>query len=160
MSLKKPENSSLTDIQVAATSRLLEALQESESRMRRRINLLVEILFELNDDGEIVFSNAAWEKVLGYKLVNGTKLSNYIYPSDLDVFRNTLSNMVIDKESRSNVLIRCQHADGHLLLMNANLVLMESGILGIFHDVTKNIQIQNEALKKCNRKYSGCIWLI
>ena len=148
MSLNKPENSSLTDIQVAATSRLFEALQDSENRMRRRINLLVEIIFELNDDGEVVFSNAAWEKVLGYKVVNGTKLSNYIYPSDLDVFRNALSNMVIDKESRSNVLIRCQHADGHLLLMNANLVLMESGILGIFHDVTKNIQIQNEAIEK------------
>ena len=125
-----------------------KALQESESRLRRRINLLVEILFELNDDGEIVFSNAAWEKVLGYKLVNGTKLSNYIYPSDLDVFHNTLSNMGIDKESRSNILIRCQHADGHILSMNANLILMESGILGVFQDVTKNIQIQTEADRK------------
>ena len=75
MSLNKPENSTLTDIQVAATSRLFEALQESEGRMRRRINLLVEIIFELNDDGEIVFANAAWEKVLGYKVVRGTKLS-------------------------------------------------------------------------------------
>ena len=148
MSLNKPENSTLTDIQVAATSRLLEALQESENRMRRRINLLVEIIFELNDDGEIVFSNAAWEKILGYKVVNGTKLSNYIHPSDLDVFSNTLSNIGINKESRSNILIRCQHADGHILTMNANLVWVDSGILGVLHDVTKRIQIQTEAVRK------------
>ncbi len=148
MSLNKPENSTLTDIQVAATSRLLEALQESENRMRRRINLLVEIIFELNDDGEIVFSNAAWEKILGYKVVDGTKLSNYIYPSDLDVFSNTLSNMGINKESKSNILIRCQHADGHILTMNANLVWVDSGILGVLHDVTKRIQIQTEAVRK------------
>ena len=148
MSLNKPENSTLTDIQVAATSRLLEALQESENRMRRRINLLVEIIFELNDDGEIVFSNAAWEKILGYKVVNGTKLSNYIHPSDLDVFSNTLSNIGINKESRSNILIRCQHADGHILTMNANLVWVDSGILGVLHDVTTRIQIQTEAVRK------------
>ena len=148
MSLNKPENSTLTDIQVAATSRLLEALQESENRMRRRINLLVEIIFELNDDGEIVFSNAAWEKILGYKVVNGTKLSNYIHPSDLDVFSNTLSNIGINKESRSNILIRCQHADGHILTMNANLVWVDSGILGVLHDVTTRIQIQTEAVQK------------
>jgi len=148
LSLNKPENSTLTDIQVAATSRLLEALQESENRMRRRINLLVEIIFELNDDGEIVFSNAAWEKILGYKVVNGTKLSNYIHPSDLDVFSNTLSNIGINKESRSNILIRCQHADGHILTMNANLVWVDSGILGVLHDVTTRIQIQTEAVQK------------
>jgi len=148
LSLNKPENSTLTDIQVAATSRLLEALQESENRMRRRINLLVEIIFELNDDGEIVFSNAAWEKILGYKVVDGTKLSNYIHPSDLDVFINTLSNMGINKESKSNILIRCQHADGHILTMNANLVWVDSGILGVLHDVTKRIQIQTEAVRK------------
>ena len=148
MSLNKPENSTLTDIQVAATSRLLEALQESENRMRRRINLLVEIIFELNDDGEIVFSNAAWEKILGYKVVDGTKLSNYIHPSDLDVFSNTLSNIGINKESRSNILIRCQHADGHILTMNANLVWVDSGILGVLHDVTTRIQIQTEAVQK------------
>ena len=66
----------------------------------------------------------------------------------MDVFHNSLSNIGIDKESRSNILIRCQHADGHILTMSVNLVLMESGILGVFHDVTKNIQIQTEAIEK------------
>ena len=71
-------NTSLTDIQVSATNRLLEALQKSENQMRRRINLLVEVVFELNTKGEIVYSNDAWQKNLGYKSVVGTQFSDYI----------------------------------------------------------------------------------
>lgn len=132
------------DIQISATNRLLEALQNSENQMRRRINLLVEIVFELNNDGEIVFSNAAWQKVLGYKVVNGTKLSNYIHPFDLDVLNNALLNIGIDQPNTSNILIRFKHNNGNLLTMSANFVLMESGVIGALHDVTKQIQIQND----------------
>ena len=134
----------MDDIQIAATNRLLEALQESENRMRRRISLLVEIIFELNHDGEIVFSNAAWEKVLGLKLVNRTKLTHYIHPDDLLIFHNALTRIGIDQENISNVLIRFNHANGHILVMSVSLVLMETGIIGALHDVTKQIEIQND----------------
>ena len=134
----------LNDIQISATNRLLEALQKSENQMRRRINLLVEIVFELNNYGEIVFSNAAWQKVLGYKAVNGTSLSNYIHPIDLDSLNNALSDIGIDQPNSSNVLIRFKHQDGHFLTMSANFALMESGVIGALHDVTKQIQIQND----------------
>jgi diguanylate cyclase (GGDEF)-like protein/PAS domain S-box-containing protein len=134
----------VSDIQISAANQLLEALQKSENQMRRRINLLVEIVFELNNQGEIVFSNVAWQKVLGYKVVNGTKLSNYIHEFDFGVLSNALSDISIDQPSISNILIRFKHQDGHLLTMSANFVLMESGVIGALHDVTKQIQIQNE----------------
>lgn len=132
------------DIQIAATNRLLEALQESENRMRRRINLLMEIVFELNNDGEIVFSNSAWEKVLGFKVVNRTKLTKYIDPADLSIFNNAISSIGIDQENSLDNLIRFNHADGRTLVMSASFVLMESGIIGALHDVTKQIEIQND----------------
>lgn len=136
----------IDDIQIAATNRLFEALQESENRMRRRINLLVEIIFELNNDGEIVFSNTAWQKVLGYNAVNKTKLANYIHPDDLGIFQNAMSSIGIDQKNTSNILIQFNHADGHVLVMNASFVLMESGVIGALHDVTKQIEIQNELI--------------
>lgn len=134
----------VNDIHISASNRLLEALQKSENQMRLRINLLVEVVFELNTDEEIVFSNAAWQKVLGYQSVNGTKLSSYIYESDLDLFKNALFNVGIDQKNTSNILIRFKHHDGHLLTMSANFVLMQSGVIGALHDVTKQIQIQND----------------
>lgn len=134
----------IADIQISAANRLLEALQNSENQMRRRINLLVEIVFELNLNGEIVFSNVAWQKVLGYKAVTGTKLSNYIHPFDLDLLNNALLDISIDQPNSSNLLIRFKHYDGRSLTMSTNLVWMESGVIGALHDVTHQIQIQND----------------
>lgn len=135
-------NSSLTDIQVSATNRLLEALQKSENQMRRRINLLVEIVFELNAEGDIVYSNDAWHKYLGYKSVEGTQFSDYIHPSDLDLYKNTLHRHIVEKDQQSSILIRFKSSDGNLLSMNANFVSTESGIVGALHDVTEQIQTQ------------------
>ena len=134
----------VNDIHISASNRLLEALQKSENQMRLRINLLVEVVFELNTDGEIVFSNAAWQKVLGYKAVNGTKLSDYIYETDLDLLTNTLLDVRVGQTNTLNILIRFKHCDGHLLTMSANFASMQSGVIGALHDVTKQIQIQND----------------
>ena len=136
-------NTSLTDIQVSATNRLLEALQKSENQMRRRINLLVEIVFELNEKGEIVYSNDAWQKNLGYQSVVGTQFSEYIHPLDLDVFQNAILRYDFDKGQQSKILIRFKHSEGHILSMYANVVSTESGIVGALHDVTEQIQTQN-----------------
>jgi hypothetical protein len=48
-----------TDLHVQATYRLTEALVESENRMRRRIELLSEIVFETDSAGILVFLNSA-----------------------------------------------------------------------------------------------------
>ena len=135
-------NTSLTDIQVSATNRLLEALQKSENQMRRRINLLVEVVFELNTKGEIVYSNDAWQKNLGYKSVVGTQFSDYIHPLDLDVFQSAILRYDFDKGQQSKILIRFKHSAGHILSMYANVVSTESGIVGALHDVTEQIQTQ------------------
>ena len=54
-----------TDLHVEATSRLMEALVESENRMRRRLELLADAVVETSSDGSLVFLNAAWESLTG-----------------------------------------------------------------------------------------------
>ena len=63
--VEDPGGSLNTDLQVQATTRLIEALYESEARMRRRVNLLSEVVFELDLTGRIVFLNSAWTQSLG-----------------------------------------------------------------------------------------------
>jgi diguanylate cyclase (GGDEF)-like protein/PAS domain S-box-containing protein len=135
---------SLTDIQVSATTRLIEALQESENQMHRRINLLVEIVFELNGAGEIVYLNDAWQKQLGYSVTYGTQLSDYIHPFDLEIYQKALNHHTFNEGQQSQILVRFKHRDGRLLSMNANLVSMKSGIVGALHDVTEHIQTRND----------------
>ena len=54
-----------TDLHVEATSRLMEALVESENRMRRRLELLADAVIETSSDGALVFLNPAWESLTG-----------------------------------------------------------------------------------------------
>jgi PAS domain-containing protein len=54
-----------TDLHVEATYRLTEALAEAENRMRRRIELLQEVVFETNQHGTLVFLNSAWRTLVG-----------------------------------------------------------------------------------------------
>lgn len=141
-------NPSLTDIQVSATNRLVEALQLSEHKMRARINLLVEVVFELNDQYTIVFCNDAWERTLGYPHVLHNCLLDYVHDQDIPLLETTLTELKRQKNSQS--LIRIKHADGRLLSMEANFVAMEQGVLGAFHDITTQIDAQS-ALKRLNQ---------
>ena len=54
-----------TDLHVEATSRLMEALVESENRMRRRVELLADAVIETDAAGALVFLNRAWESLTG-----------------------------------------------------------------------------------------------
>jgi PAS domain S-box-containing protein len=138
--------SSLTDIQISVTNRLVEALQTSENQMRRRLDLLRGIVFELNEAGEIIYWNDAWERNLGSKPSRGSSFSDYIYPLDAEIYRDALNQHGTNQAQRSEIAIRFQHIDGRLLLMNTSLVSMNSGIVGALHDVTEEVQIK-KALK-------------
>jgi len=48
------------DLHVQATYRLTEALVLSEQRMRQRIDLLSEVVFETDAQGRLLFLNKAW----------------------------------------------------------------------------------------------------
>ena len=69
MQENEPNSLSLvTDLHVAATSKLVEALVQSENKMRLRLDLLSEVVFEISPTGEITFLNRAWVAVGGHKV--------------------------------------------------------------------------------------------
>ena len=84
----------ITDLQVQATNRLMEALFESEARMRRRINLLSEVVFELDLAGQVVFLNDAWTHSLGLSAAAslGRPLAAFVLPEDCALLDATLAD--------------------------------------------------------------------
>ena len=60
------EGSLAADLHIQATYRLTEALVASEQRMKRRIELLAEVVFETDAAGLLVFLNQAWTSALGH----------------------------------------------------------------------------------------------
>ena len=122
------------DIHVQATHRLTEALLASEKRMRRRIELLTEVVFETCADGTITFLNRAWTKTLGYAVEEslGKQLSGFVAESDWGDVR-TLTE------------VRMRHRDGGLVWMEVSAVaLEEGGVVGTLRDMTQQRAAQAE----------------
>jgi PAS domain S-box-containing protein len=97
------------DIHVQATHRLTEALLASEKRMRRRIELLTEVVFETCADGTITFLNRAWTKTLGYAVEEslGKQLSGFVAESDWGDVR-TLTEVRMRNRDGGLVWMECR----------------------------------------------------
>ena len=138
-----------TDLHVQATYRLTEALVESENRMRRRIELLSEIVFETDAGGKLVFLNSAWSKVLGHPLEEciGRCLSLFVVGEDWPVFERIMKGWV-PSPPVGRPRIRLLRADGGTAWAEISAArLADGGVVGALHDVTAEKSAQDEIAK-------------
>jgi len=144
------EDSSLrTDLHVEATYRLTEALVEAEDRMRRRVELLTEIVFELDAGGRLVFLNPAWPTALGMpaQACLGRPLSDFIDESDGPVPERILAHPGILAAGR-RPLVRMRRADGTTGWMELSMApIPGGGAVGALHDVTARKLAEDELAK-------------
>ena len=138
-----------TDLHIEATYRLTEALVEAETRMRRRVELLAEIVFETVAAGRVAFLNDAWRSSLGYEpdACLGRALEDFVLPEDWVLCAQTLAiERVAAPELRPAIRIR--RADGVPLLMEMSVAhIATGGVVGALHDVTAQRRAQAELAK-------------
>jgi len=133
------------DLQVQATNRLIEALAASEQTMRRRIELISDVVFELDQDERIVFVNRAWTSVVGGapEAVLGKRLADYL--AEPDEWRIGAILAADPHAARSARALALKRADGALAWVEISLTkLGPAGYLGTLHDVTRQRAYQKE----------------
>lgn len=138
-----------TDLHVQATYRLTEALVESENRMRRRIELLSEIVFETDSAGVLVFLNSAWARVVGYPLDQclGQAFSRFVVAEDWPVCETVLKGEG-SAQSADRTRIRLVRADGGRAWLEISAAqLPNGGVVGTLHDITTVKQAEDELTK-------------
>lgn len=135
----------LNDLQVAATNQLLEALVDSEGRMRRRLDLLSEVVFELDSVGHVVYLNPAWANLTGSAVehVIGHTFNKYLLPDDRAAFSAALKNASAQPEGRKT-LLRFVHTSGGVVWMELSIVTIGTGHVGTLHDITAQKRIQDQ----------------
>ncbi len=144
-----PDAGSLaTDLHVEATNRLVEALVESENRIRRRLELLADVVFETDADGCLVYLNAAWRTLLGEDPAGsiGRQLVDVFPESE----QATVAGLLTPGCAQARqVLVRLDASDGtrRLVQMSVNPVTtgvppQPSGYVGVLHDVTREQEFQ------------------
>jgi PAS domain S-box-containing protein len=139
-----------TDLHVEATYRLTEALVEAEHRMRRRVELLSEVVFETDAEGRLVFVNGAWARVMTQP-VDGClsrHLVAFVAPADVPQVLHRLRTLDADVPAHERPLVRMLRLDGTVLWMEMSLApIPGGGAVGVLHDVTRQKLAQDELAK-------------
>lgn len=140
-----------TDIHVEATQRLTEALIASENRMRRRIEMLSEAVFETDSEGRLVYLNAAWGTILGRPpdACIGRPLAEFIEPDH----RQALTALMLSppphpNAARTRPQVAARRPDGTIVWLELSVAPIDTGgVVGVFYDVTFQRQAQDELTK-------------
>ncbi len=138
-----------TDLHVEATYRLTEALIASENRMRRRIEILSEAVFETDAAGLLVFLNSAWGKLTGTDSAAalGRPLVEFVAPID----RPILVGLLAQAESGQEHLypqLRISHRNGSVIWAHLSVVRMSpGGCVGVLRDISREKAAQEELEK-------------
>ncbi|MFO1458923.1 MAG: ATP-binding protein [Verrucomicrobiota bacterium] len=138
-----------TDLHVEATYRLTEALVASEKRMRRRIELLNEVVFETDSKGGLVFLNEAWRRVLGRvpEECLGHSLSEFVVADDLPLLSAALGG-VGDSVPGLQPQFRMLRADSGVAWIELSVSpLADGGVVGALRDVTRERAARQEIAK-------------
>jgi two-component system, cell cycle sensor histidine kinase and response regulator CckA len=137
------------DLHVQATYRLTEALVASEKRMRRRIELLAEIVFETDSGDALVFLNEAWSTVLGHPIEAclGRALREFVFEEDGPAFEMAMKGAVTE-HSAGPTRLQFVRADGGIAWMEISASrLPDGGAVGALHDVTARRQLEQQLLQ-------------
>jgi len=145
-SFKGPGERLGTDLHVLASYQLTEALVEGERRMRRRIELLSEIIFETDSLGVLVFLNGAWTKTLGYRHEEslGQPVAHFVHPEDRAAFQKILEGDPAGGPGGQHQ-VRMTRADGGIAWLEISATqLPGGGTVGALHDRTSEMAAQRE----------------
>jgi PAS domain S-box-containing protein len=134
------------DVHVAATSRLMEALVESENRMRQRLDMLADVVVETDANGRVVFLNPAWSYLTGLdpKACVGEPLASY-FPGEC---RRELTRLLTRDSGLRELHTYLDDTLGrrrHVHLTSSPV--SQGGVVAVLRDVTADHAIQEELRK-------------
>jgi len=135
-----------------------ELLEYSETRLRKLVNGMHEILFELDADGRIVFLNPAWKGLTGFATDDslGKPFGDFLV--DEDAIRD-FDPRALPRLHEKNREISLRSADGKRLWMSLDADAQTdsagnfTGIIGTLSDVTKSVELNHLLTKYQDELY-------
>ncbi|MEP1215827.1 MAG: sensor domain-containing diguanylate cyclase [Marinobacter sp.] len=112
-------------------------------------NLLLDAVFVVDQDDQIVFVSNACEALLGYRAdeLVGTPITDYVHPDDLEATRASIVR-VINGQPHNDFCNRYIHRDGAIvyILWSARLSAEDGVRIGVARDVTA-LRLAEEKLR-------------
>ena len=136
------------------THKLNNQLLNQHNQFESFIDNSKEILYELNNLGEILYLSESWESATGYSLAEslGKVTSEYLHPDDIERVSEFLSKLVPNEKCNESVTYRIKHKKGHYIWHSSDVKLVERDgalfYLGNCRDVTDFIHSEEEITKQ------------
>jgi PAS domain S-box-containing protein len=149
MDFRHPEPVVTSEIPEESSPSLMEAIAESEKRMRQRVELLSEVVFETDPEGRIVFVNRAWTANFGYdgRESLGQFLEPYIQELDRPRYRAFREEAVIGAKIPA-ARLRIHRKDGTLAWVELTASrLPTGGMVGGLRDISRQKAAEEEAAR-------------
>ena len=133
-----------TDLHVEATSRLMEALVESENRMRRRVELLSDAVVETDAAGCLVFANPAWQSLTGLAPAEclGRQVSDYFPEGSRAELRMVLADRSGDHQQLVTRIDNARNRTVHVMVTTS--LIPSGGVVVVVRDITAETEYQEE----------------
>jgi PAS domain S-box-containing protein len=133
-----------TDLHVEATNRLVEALVESENRMRRRLDLLADAVIETDAGGAFVFLNPAWLTLTGHcpEECIGRPAGDFFPREERDVVMGVLAGGTDAPREIATHLVRTDGQRRYVVLTASPFP--SGGGVAVLRDVTREYEYQEE----------------
>lgn len=132
----------VNDLHVAATAKLVEALVQSENKMRLRLDLLTEVVFEIDEHLNFTFLNKAWLAIGESKIetMRGKPILS-VFIDEHQPLVAAMLNSVSAESNNASVTCRIATSDGSERWVEVGAVPgARGGWVGTMRDVTQSKQ--------------------
>lgn len=150
-------------LDITERKRMEEALQESEARLRRITNNMLDMICQTNAEGIIEYISPSHKSILGYEPEDmlGKSILDFVHPDDIKRVM-TAMRTAIDSVSPGKIEYRLRHTHGHYLWLETigNLLLNDNGLTAgatfCTRDITERKQAE-EALWESQKSYAALL---
>ncbi|MDB5842085.1 MAG: hypothetical protein JWQ23_4037 [Herminiimonas sp.] len=130
---------------ITERKRAEEALRDSEEKFRSIVETTKDWIWSIDPEGRVLYANPAVESVLGYtpEELQGTNILTRLHPAQQQEVAETLSTLVRENATWSNMLLCWHHKDGRNRYTQSTAIPMLGdhgellGYRGSDHDVTE-----------------------
>ena len=135
-----------------------EALRESEEKFKEMANLLPQIVYEIDVNGNLTFVNEEVFESFGYskeEYKKGFNVLQILIPEDKDRAKENIKNMLLGKDVGNNeyTVLRKDGSKISVLIYSSVIIKMNKpvGLRGLIVDITERKQAE-EKLKSQNKE--------
>lgn len=131
---------------INSLSEARELLEHNENQLRKLIDGMHEILFELDTEGRIVFLNPAWERLTGFKDEDALGKTFADFLADDETIRDFTPQRLADMhEKNREISLRTAGGKRLWVSLDADAQFDSSGnftgVIGTLGDITKSVEL-------------------